>query len=136
MSLESQNTAASNPNTAHTETEHVLIVPTAEGAGSILMNRSEKRRYDVDVNEYPTDREILAAMVSELCAECVRVTGMGGVGVWFWYCASTEMVSVHAGYKGQDIHAVMNEYMRLGQDDAADRLADLIKRVGALGAEG
>lgn len=140
MSTDSHNHTLQNPNGNQTENEHsettkAIVRADRNAVGSIMIDGALDKP-EIVINLEPTEREILAAMVSELCAECIRVTGMGGVGVWFWWCASSGMVTVHAGYKGQDIHGVMNEYMWLGREDSTERLAGLIKRVAALGVEG
>lgn len=84
-------------------------------------------------NEYPTDSDIVAALAGELMSACVRVS-KGRIYAecefnHLDYCVSCEVINSVISWTDPVISSVIG----LANNSAAEHLADLIKRVDALG---
>mgnify|MGYP006929323966 CR=1 FL=1 len=134
MSKDSHNATAQNLNSSQAETEQA-IATVSKGMGSILLDKSDTTEFLLNCE--PTEREILAAMVSELCAECVRVSGEHtGYQVYFYWTPGADSIRVHAGpWGGDDLHSVISAHVFLDWGTSNGALSRLIARVSALGAE-
>lgn len=79
----------------------------------------------------PTEREIEAAVASELMAEAIRVSGVrSSLGVDVTYNACTHYIEVSAANYDEQLFCVT---VFLGGGSSAGILRQLIKRVAALG---
>lgn len=76
------------------------------------MNKNQ----DMPATEYPSDREILAAMVSELTAECIRL------GVSIAYAGDGIVI----GASGAS-----NRIICLSEDDASKKISTWIKKLNS-----
>lgn len=101
--------------------------------------------------DYPSDREIIAALVSELMAEAVRVTGEGNYLVWVGYHGHVDVVdvrAVEAPYKeecqwidGEWVHyeetqntvVIERGDISLKRGEPEKQLREMIQSVAALG---
>ena len=80
------------------------------------MNKNQ----DIQSTEYPSDREILAAMVSELTAECIRL------GVSITYAGSRYGDGIVIGASGAS-----NRVICLSEDEASKKVSNWIKKLNA-----
>jgi hypothetical protein len=77
-----------------------------------------------DCTVYPSDREILAAMVSELTAECIRL------GVSITYVGDHYGDGVILGCRGERIFS-SDRFIYLKKDDASKKINNWIKKLNA-----
>ncbi len=141
MSKDSHNATAQQLNSNQTETEQMHhVCRNYVNCGEWVGDSDEfcDNCLDELEDEPKSEREILAAMVSELLVECIRVSGEGEYWVSCDFGASTDGVYVRVENPVDEFdiaEGLFREHFYLTDHDAADKLRSLIARVSALGAE-